>query len=369
MFAIQTVCSTYGKRGCPCCLTSFASSSWNKTLYANSKTRLPSGSPRREESITTSRTCGFSLGCNTFQRITSTPKALRPGCRCQAQIQAVGRGVGVRAGCDPWVAAWKDVLRQSSQNDQWRPLAMGHILPSIARYLRRKFEVDPADQAPYMNILNGVLEWSQIISAEALAEVMVAELFPKWHSCLYQWLVSDSVDWIQVVEWFEWWMHSVLPAEIRNCPSIAAEFLKGQRMVDLGLDLGDRIAAELSRPNKDPARKARSDPPSRAQTPLPKQAHHPQAAPAAQPKTEPASFRQQVEDWCAAHDLQFIPERKKVHAKGPLYRITARGDGKGGVLGYFGEDALWFENKGKESIVRGEDDFSSRLCTPDSRAN
>lgn len=267
-------------------------------------------------------------------------------------------------GVIPGLAAWKDVLRQSSQNDQWRPLAMGHILPSIARYLRRKFEVDPADQAPYMNILNGVLEWSQIISAEALAEVMVAELFPKWHSCLYQWLVSDSVDWIQVVEWFEWWMHSVLPAEIRNCPSIAAEFLKGQRMVDLGLDLGDRIAAELSRPNKDPARKARSDPPSRTQTPLPKQAHHPQAAPAAQPKTEPASFRQQVEDWCAAHDLQFIPERKKVHAKGPLYRITARGDGKGGVLGYFGEDALWFENKGKESIVRGEDDFFLKIVHP-----
>ncbi len=38
-------------------------------------------------------------------------------------------------------------------------------------------------------------------------------------------------------------------------------------------------------------------------------------------------------------------ERKKVHAEGPLYRVTSRGDGRGGVLTYFKGIRLYAETK------------------------
>ena len=55
---------------------------------------------------------------------------------------------------------------------------MNHILPSMARYLRTNFRVDPSNQAPYVPILTGVFEWTDLISPAMVGEVIVAEVFP-----------------------------------------------------------------------------------------------------------------------------------------------------------------------------------------------
>ncbi len=57
------------------------------------------------------------------------------------------------------------------------------------------------------------------------------------------------------------------------------------------------------------------------------------------------SIRHFVESWCEENDLQFMPERKKVHAEGPLYRITARGDGRVACMTYFKGIRLYAETK------------------------
>jgi tuftelin-interacting protein 11 len=230
----------------------------------------------------------------------------------------------------------------------------------MARYLRAKFKVDPQDQEPYLEMLTGVFEWLEIISASMVGEVVVAEVFPMWHDVLYQWLITDEANYEEIGQWFEWWKDEVFPDAIKSLPSITAEFEKGTALIEKALDLGDRAKTDLEPPQTGPALQA-------PKSPSREKSHHkrhhrreePQPTPTKQ-EAPVATFKSKVEDWCQANDLQFIPERKKVHAEGPLYRITARGDGKGGVLVYFKGDRLFAETR-KNGVVEIRADRESDL--------
>lgn len=250
-------------------------------------------------------------------------------------------------GVIPGLKEWKNVLRTSKANDEWKPLVMNHILPSMARYLRKNFSVQPSDQEPYLQVLSGVLEWRHIISPTMVAEVIVAEVFPKWHGILYQWLVDEDVSYEDIAQWCEWWHDAdgPLPVDIRDTASVASEFEKGLRTIERALelfDLGEDPKAALAPPTSGPASKSQTTNGNH------RHAHdhrrhqeHKQQHSGPSKAEESRSFRHVVEDWCQENDLQFIPERKQHHSEGPLYRITARGDGKGGKLGYFKGNKLY----------------------------
>lgn len=258
-------------------------------------------------------------------------------------------------GVVPGLKEWKTVLRPSKANDQWKPLVMTNILPNMARYLGKNFRVQPSDQEPYLQALSGVLEWRYVVSPTLVAEVVVAEVFPKWHEILFQWLVDEYVSYEDIAQWCEWWHDAdgPLPAEIRDTISVASEFEKGLHTIERALDLfdlGEDPKAALAPPPSGPAYAA---PPANGRHHRSSHTHHhrhreqqkrQEAAAAAAAtvvdKDQKRTFRHVVEDWCQENDLQFIPERKQHHSEGPLYRITARGDGKGGKLGYFKGDKL-----------------------------
>ncbi|KFX88225.1 hypothetical protein O988_09104 [Pseudogymnoascus sp. VKM F-3808] len=63
------------------------------------------------------------------------------------------------------------------------------------------------------------------------------------------------------------------------------------------------------------------------------------------PELEEVTFRHQLEDWCMARDLQFIPEKSTLEANGPVYRVTAAAIGKGGVLIYLRGDSIYAQIK------------------------
>jgi len=259
-------------------------------------------------------------------------------------------------GVIPGLRKWKEVLRPSKSRDQWAPLVMNHVLPSMARYIKKNFRIVPQDQEPYMDMLEGVFKWVEVIAPSMVGEVVVLELFPMWHDALYHWLLLEDADYGEIGMWFEWWHDSVFPDEIKALPSIKAEFDKGTTMIDRALDLGDRAKAELKPPERKPALPtSHSD--SRGRHPQ-KPRHPPAPQPAPAKQAEEVTFRHVIEDWCQENDLQFIPERKKMHAEGPMYRITARGDGKGGVLVYFKGDTLFAErrNEGPLNIPRDRPD-------------
>lgn len=270
-------------------------------------------------------------------------------------------------GVIPGLKEWKNVLRVSKANDEWKPLVMNHILPSMARYLRKNFNVQPSDQEPYLQVLTGALEWRHVVSPTMVAEVVVAEVFPKWHEILYQWLVDEDVSYEDIAQWCEWWHDAdgPLPADIRDTASVASEFEKGLHFIERALDLfelGEDPKATLATPTAGPAFKPQENGDRRHHNHHHhRERKHHHSTPAKE--EESRSFRHVVEDWCQENDLQFIPERKQHHSEGPLYRITARGDGRGGKLGYFKGDKFHLLVKtGIEGFGESEGDLD-RLMT------
>ncbi|KAL2262982.1 hypothetical protein VTK26DRAFT_8711 [Humicola hyalothermophila] len=268
-----------------------------------------------------------------------------------------GRGVV------PGLRQWKDVLRPPAGEgrDTWTPLVMNHLLPGMARYLRARFRVDPQDQSPYVDVLDRLFEWLGVVRPAVLAEVVVAEVFPMWHDALYQWLVlGDEANYEEIGAWLQWWQDEAFPEEIRALPSVVAEFEKGARMIERALDLGERVKEELERPERRPALKSSRGEKEGGREERRRKAEEVGAGGAggagggAVPETmgrqpEERSFRQVMEEWCQEHDLQFMPERNRVHAEGPLYRITGP-DGKRGVLVYFKGNSMFVQRKDQKPV-------------------
>ncbi|EPE09335.1 spindle pole body component [Ophiostoma piceae UAMH 11346] len=309
-------------------------------------------------------------------------------------------------GVVPGLRQWKNVLRPSSSlisasttattssrsADQWRPLVMSHVLPSMGRYVRSQFRVDPRDQGPYLEVITGEFQWLDLLAPELVGEVMVSEVFPMWHETLYQLLTTTgptSLSLDQVGQWLQWWMTEVFPPKVQKLLSVSAEFQRGLVMINEALDIcgdgpfdAERVREYLAPPSKGPALKMSSSASSSRHN---GSGHHhhrhhhesrrhedkDKTAPAAattsatDKQPEEVSIRSYVEEWCENNDVQFIPERKKVHAEGrPLYRLTSRGDGRGGVLAYFKGVRLYAETKKGPVEIRvdRDDDWTKLLA-------
>ncbi|KAL1884030.1 hypothetical protein Daus18300_000139 [Diaporthe australafricana] len=272
-------------------------------------------------------------------------------------------------GVIPGLREWRDILR-NNRTDQWTPLVLNHILPNMAGYIRKNFDVNPSDQQT--DVLTAVLDWLDSVSPAMVAEVIASEIFPKWHEILYQWLIMESVNYDDVAQWCEWW-HDEALAGIDDIPSIASEFEKGLHTIEHALELFDlNEDASTALP---PPEHGRGIEPQKATKTNGHHHHHKRdhqrehkhhASPFEPTKKDlERSFRHVVEDWCQENDLQFMPERRKVHSEGPLYRITARGDGKGGALTYFKGDKLCVQTKNGVEEFAGEPGSSDwdRLMT------
>jgi tuftelin-interacting protein 11 len=237
-------------------------------------------------------------------------------------------------GVVPGLRQWREVLCPSPNNDHWTPLIMNHVLPSMARFLKneKNFMVDPNDQTPYMQALQGIFEWQEILKPRIVGQVLIETVFPMWHNVLHTWLTVVGPN-EEIGQWFEWWRDEVFPEDIKNLKAIQDEFEKGHEMINHALDLGSKAATHLPAPQARP--RVSTSPPAPIITPtVPAQAEE-----------EPATFRSKVEEWCGKNDLQWVNERKVMHAAGPLFRITAAGNGKNGVLVYFKGDSLYAVTK------------------------
>ena len=130
-------------------------------------------------------------------------------------------------GVVPGLTQWETILA-----DQWRPLIMSHVLPSMGRYLRRHFRVDPADQEPYLPVLMGVFRWNDILGTSVLAEVLVQSMLPMWNAKLEEWLALEEADLAEVAEWYAWWRGTLLKDYIGS-KGICAELDKGLRTMNM----------------------------------------------------------------------------------------------------------------------------------------
>ncbi|RKF54540.1 G-patch domain-containing protein [Erysiphe neolycopersici] len=238
-------------------------------------------------------------------------------------------------GVVPGLHQWRDVLHASSKNDQWTPLIMNHVLPSMSKFLKNEnnFMINPNDQAPFMSSLQGILEWQDILKSRIVAQVIVESVFPLWHNVLHQWLILAGPN-EEIGLWFEWWKNEVFPDEIKGTKIIQDEFDKGHEMIKQALDLGSRVTELLPAPI--------------SHSQLPDLPVKPILSPVPQ-ISDLDSLRNKVETWCAENDLQFLPEKKIFYPTGLLHRITAAGNGKNGALVSIKGDKIWaLSKKGQE---------------------
>jgi tuftelin-interacting protein 11 len=249
-----------------------------------------------------------------------------------------------RRGVIPGLQQWQSVLRPDGNSDQWTPLIRNHVLPNLATYLRANFQVAPQDQEPFMIYLNNTLLWKDILGVRDMGQLLADVMFPMWHNVLHQWLTLDGVNYLEIRDWFDFW-RTIIPADLNDVTAIKAEWQRGNDMINLALDLGPNVKSRLPLPTE----LGRSK--DHVQMELPK----PAAPLKPGPEIPEITFRHQVEDWCVANDLQFIPEKSTLEANGPVYRVTAAPIGKGGVLIYLQGDNIYAQIKRGEWAPLGKE--------------
>ena len=247
----------------------------------------------------------------------------------------------LREGVIPGLLDWKPILCPSQgvlgkkdsprKKDGWHPLILNHLLPRMASYLRRHFDVQPACQRRELYFLSDILKWEGIVSTQAIGELFEAEVFTKYHEVLYDWLLSDDPDYSELADWLSWWHTELFSPEIIRLPSVTAQLEKGLSLVNQALELGNTAKYHLAKPGS-----TVDGPEVGKKEPTPPARRDIEVEAMLSEKKRVTSFRDMVEEFCLNNDYQFIRLRNKVSADGhPMFRITARNDGKGGITGWF----------------------------------
>ena len=232
-----------------------------------------------------------------------------------------------------------------------------HLLPRLALHLSTNLIIDPRDQD--LTPLEDVLRWAPFFSLDTMAQLLIAEFFPKWHQTLYVWLTYEGVNYTDVKNWYSWWKEEVLGIELsagfNDLPSIAGEWNKGLETMSQALDLledGLDVSTHLPATSLDKS-SALSQGTPLVSTPTACRSSGPAAPPPVTSSTtphtpkvskidNPITFKDIVEEWCAENGLLLFPLREADLQTGlPLFRITASASGRGGVVVYLKGDVVW----------------------------
>ena len=118
--------------------------------------------------------------------------------------------------------------------------------------------------------------------------------------------------------------------EVASLPAVAHGFKSGLDLINQATSLGPNAVKLLPKPQFLPLSSSSSQP-----YPSSKQTEHLLAG-------SEVTFRSIVEEYAASHNLLFIPSGK-THERSrlPLYKISQNVEGKGGILVYLQDEAVW----------------------------
>ena len=242
------------------------------------------------------------------------------------KLKSVLRGWDITEGVPDDLAAWREVF---SVGD-WDTMILKYIVPKLGSTLREEFRVNPRSQD--MVPLERVLAWAPLLRGSIFASLLVAEFFPKWLDVLHIWLVQPRPNFEEVAQWYAFWK-SAFSEEVLALAAVRDGFTRGLQLMNLAIELGPDAPTKLPRPDH-----------HRGATPTPAAAAAAKGGPA---KNTPAraqeiTFRSILEDFAATHNLMFLPAGR-VHERSrmPLFRVSPTADGKGGILIYVLDDAVW----------------------------
>lgn len=212
----------------------------------------------------------------------------------------------------------------------WDAMLLKYVVPKLGALLRNDFRVDPRKQD--MEPLLKVFAWSSIIRPSIFSQLIETEFFPKWLDILHIWLIQPKVSFGEVAEWFEKWKER-FPENVLAMSGVSHGFTRGLQLINKALELGPDAPSRLSRPDHLAEKAAVPSSPKRTGGTSTK---------SKSTRAQEVTFRSVIEDFAASHNLLFIPTGK-AHEKSrmPLFRVSPTADGKGGLLVYILDDAIW----------------------------
>ncbi|KAG5350269.1 hypothetical protein C0989_011837 [Termitomyces sp. Mn162] len=226
--------------------------------------------------------------------------------------------------------AWKEVFDAG----EWDSMLLKYIVPKLGATLRDDFRINPRDQK--MEPLQHVLQWADIIRSSIFTQILETEFFPKWLDILHVWLIQPRVSFEEVAQWYSFWK-GTFPESVQAMPGVGRGFTRGLQLMNKAIELGPNAPTQLARPDFR-AELAAASTPVRNGT---------NAASIKGPQRPSAlaheiTFRSIAEDFAAAHNLLFIPTgRAHEISRMPLYRVSPTADGRGGLMVYIQDDAIW----------------------------
>lgn len=206
-------------------------------------------------------------------------------------------------------------------------MLLKYIVPKLGALLRNEFRIDPRKQD--MEPLQRVLLWSTVLRPSIFSQIIEMEFFPKWLDILHIWLIQPKVSFEEVAQWYQFWKVS-FPENVQAMSGVSLGFTRGLQLMNKAIELGPDAPTRLTRPDYITEQ-------------VPSTPKRNGAAPKARPvRTQEVTFRSVIEDFAASHNLLFIPTgRAHEKSRMPLFRVSQTADGKGGLLVYILDDAIW----------------------------
>ena len=210
----------------------------------------------------------------------------------------------------------------------WDAMLLKYVVPKLGARLRDDFRVNPRKQD--MEPLKDVLIWESLLRPSIFSQILEKEFFPKWLDVLHIWLIQPSPSFEEVAQWYSFWK-GTFTDNVQHMPGVEQGFTRGLQLMNKAIELGPNAPTQLPRPEFFTRAASPKTTGSRQSTPKPRPV-----------RTQEITFRTIVEDYAASHNLLFMPTGK-VHEKSrmPLYRVSSSVEGKGGLLVYIQDDAVW----------------------------
>ena len=218
-------------------------------------------------------------------------------------------------------------------------MLLKYIVPKLGSVLRDDFRINPRDQK--MLPLEHVLQWRGIVRPSVFSQILETEFFPKWLDVLHLWLIQPTVSFEEVAQWYSFWKGS-FPESVQNLPGVSAGFTRGLQLMNKAIELGPDAPSQLVRPD---FRAEQGVSGVGVRNGIKEKSGIPKLS----ARTHEITFRSIVEEFAASHNLLFIPTgRAHEVSRMPLFRVSPTADGKGGILVYIQDDAVWAAVDGKE---------------------
>lgn len=218
------------------------------------------------------------------------------------------------------------IVQQVHSSSEWDSLLLKYVVPKLGATLREDFQVNPAQQD--LKPLQDVLAWAGIIRSSIFSQLLETGFFPKWLSTLHQWLVHPKASFEEVAQWYSSWK-GIFPEDVQRMSGVERGFTKGLELMNRAIELGPAVS-QLPRPDVQATNVPAESGKARARAKVPSS------------RTQEITFRSIVDDYASNHNLMFFPAGKVDEKTGhALFRVSKSVDGKGGLLVYIADDAVW----------------------------